>query len=337
MNTHEHPLSWRALGRVVAVGLIVFLSWKAIWIFVDILIALMLATALYPIVEKVNKKLPLLLSIVTVIVGILLPFAILGFFIIPALTKQLPDLLNAFYGVISHATFLPDSIRNFDLIEYANQHTADLLASSPTIFLGIVSVLAIFFSMFYFILDHGQLTKLFLSLFPGKERAKIKALGHQLATVNGQYIRGNIIISFICGAILFIGLEIIGVPYALPLAIFAGIMDLLPLVGSTIGSIPAIVIAFTISPLKGILVLILHLVYQQTENAIISPAIYNKALNLSPALGFLSVVVGGGLFGIVGAFLALPVAASIPVLLHYFHDYNERNAAETPKHTTTTD
>jgi predicted PurR-regulated permease PerM len=100
-------------------------------------------------------------------------------------------------------------------------------------------------------------------------------------------------------------------------------LDLLPLVGSTIGALPAVVIAFTVSPLTGILVLILHLAYQQTENAIISPAIYNKALNLSPALGFLSVVIGGGLFGIIGAFLALPVAASIPVILHFAHEYVE--------------
>jgi predicted PurR-regulated permease PerM len=284
----------------------------------------MLATALYPLVEVVHKKFHLLLSIILVLLGLVIPFALIGCFVIPTLIKQLPDLLQAFYNVISHASFLPQSIRSFNLVGYANNHTADILASSPTIFFGFVAVFTIFFSMFYLILDHVQLTKLFLSLFPTKQRDRVNALLNQLAKVNGQYIRGNIIISFICGTVLFIGLLILGVPYALPLAIFASILDLLPLVGSTIGALPAVVIAFTVSPLTGILVSILHLAYQQTENAIISPAIYNKALNLSPALGFLSVVVGGGLFGIIGAFLALPVAASIPVLLHFVHEYGEK-------------
>ena len=324
---YEHPLSWKALGRVIAVAIVAYLSWNAIWIFVDILVAIMLATALYPLVEMVHKKLPFLLSIIVVIIGIILPFALLGIYVVPTVTSQLPQLLSAFYGVINHATFLPESIRSFDLIQYANQHTADLLASSPTIFFGIVSVLTVFFSMFYFILDHGQLTKLFLGFFPDRERPRIRTLLNKLALVNGQYIRGNLIISLICGAILLAGLLILSIPYAIPLALFAGLLDLLPLVGSTLGALPAVIIAFTISPVKGILVLVLHLAYQQTENAIISPAIYNKALNLSPALGFLSVVIGGGLFGIIGAFLALPVAASIPVLLDFAHAYSERNGS----------
>lgn len=321
---YDHTLSWKALGRVVAVALFVFISWKAVWIIVDLVIAIVIATALFPYVQKLNKKISLLPSIIIVLTVIVVPLILLGIYIVPIVIKELPDLLNTFYSIINHTTFLPDSIRNFNLMSYANQHSSFLLASSPTIFLMFVSVLTIFFSMFYFILDYKQLTTLFLSLFPSKDRNKINSLLSQLAIVNGQYIRGNIIISIICGLVLFVGLILLGVPYALPLAIIASIMDLLPLVGSTLGAIPAIIIAFTISPLKGFLVLILHLVYQQTENSIISPAIYNKTLNLSPALGFLSVVVGGGLFGIIGAFLALPIAASIPVLLHFVHDYNEK-------------
>jgi predicted PurR-regulated permease PerM len=118
-------------------------------------------------------------------------------------------------------------------------------------------------------------------------------------------------------------LAILHVPFALPLAIFAGLMDLLPLVGSTLGTIPALIIGFTVSPLTGILILILHLVYQQLENVIISPAIYNKALDISPALSFLSVVIGAGLFGILGAFLALPVAASLPAMVRYYQHYQQ--------------
>jgi predicted PurR-regulated permease PerM len=126
--------------------------------------------------------------------------------------------------------------------------------------------------------------------------------------------------------VVFISLSILGIPYALPLAIFSGIFDLLPLVGSTIGAIPALLIAFSISPMKGLSVIILFLLYQQVENAIISPAIYNKALNLYPAIVFLAVIIGASLFGILGAFLALPIAASIPAVVLYIENYNHRHS-----------
>ena len=148
----------------------------------------------------------------------------------------------------------------------------------------------------------------------------------EVGRMNGMFIRGNVIISIICALYLFIVLVALGVPFALPLAIFAGIMDLLPLVGSTLGTIPALIIGYTVSPLAGTLVLILHLVYQQLENVLISPAIYNKALDISPALSFISVVIGGGLFGILGAFLALPVAASLPPMVRYFNEYQKNHA-----------
>lgn len=151
-----------------------------------------------------------------------------------------------------------------------------------------------------------------------------KEVPKEITFVIGKYIRGNLLISVICGIVLFVGLTILQVPFALPLAIFAAAIDLLPLVGGTIGAIPAMIIGFGVSPLTGILVLILHLLYQQAENAIISPMIYNKALNLYPSVIFLSVLIGGSLFGILGAFLSLPIAASIPAIIEYHKNYKIR-------------
>jgi len=209
---------------------------------------------------------------------------------------------------------------------YFSAHSGDFVSSTKTIALGVVSVITVFFTAFYLTLDHVRFLGFFLDLFPQKDREKAHATLMEVARVNGMYIRGNVIISIICALFLFIILVILKVPYALPLAIFAGVLDLLPLVGSTLGTIPALIIGYTISPLTGTLILILHLIYQQLENVVISPAIYNKALDISPALSFLSVVIGGGLFGIVGAFLALPVAASLPPMVRYVNESRKRNA-----------
>ena len=139
-----------------------------------------------------------------------------------------------------------------------------------------------------------------------------------------MYIRGNLLIALICGTITFIGLTIIGVPFAAPLAIFTALMNLLPMIGLIISMISAVIVGLTISPVTAILVAILYLVYQQVESLFLAPTIYNKALNLSPALGFLALLIGSSLFGIVGAFLALPIAASLPAIVRFIReDLNE--------------
>ncbi len=327
MTKYEHPFSWQALGRIVAMSLMVFLVWKMIGVFIIILVAIMLAVAIYPIVKTVNKKLPLLLSILLVFITFLIPFVLFGIFVLPDLFWQLPGLLNTLRPIINQFQFFPESLKNFDFAQYLSSHTADLLTSAQTAFSITLSAIEILALMFYFILDYKRLLKLFLKLFPLNEQKKIQNVLSDLAHVNGQYIRGNLFISLICTLVVFISFSLLNIPYALPLAVFAGITDLLPLVGSTLGAIPALIIAFSISPLSGIFVLVLHLAYQQTENAIISPLVYKKTLSLYPALSFLAVIIGAELYGIVGAFLALPLAASIPVLAEYAHGYSKRHTA----------
>lgn len=326
MAEHDHPFSWLALGRIITAGIFTLLVWQAVGVFVDILIAVILATAIYPMVRVINRKLPLVVSAILVLVILLVPVVLFGFFVFPNLVRELPDLLRNFYMIIKSASFMPESFRNFDLIQYFSQNSSTLWDSTRFIIVSIIDIITVFFLMFYFVIDHERLTGLFLDLFPGSEKKKIQGMLEEVAEVNGQYIRGNVIISVICSIVLGAGLVVLQIPYALSLAIFAGILDLLPLVGSTIGAIPAIIFSFAISPTKGILVILLHLLYQQLENVVIGPVIYNKALHISPALSFLAVVIGAGLFGILGAFLALPIAASIPAMIRYIHGYSERNA-----------
>ena len=325
MTQYEHPLSWKALGRILLLVIMVALAWRAMGVLVYIIIALILATAIYPLVKRLANRMPFMLATIIVFILILIPFVLIGIFIVPTLVGEFPSLLHTFHNIVGSINFLPYSVKNFDLITYMNQHTADLLASTATAVLTIISVITVFFLTFYFVLDQKQLFDLFLDLFPETERDRIKNTMLEIARVNGRYIRGNVIISLICTAVVFAGLTLLKIPFALPLAIFAGVIDLLPLVGSTLGAIPALIIAFAISPLRGFLVLLFHLLYQQFENVVISPAIYNKTLNVSSALSFLSMVIGAGLFGMLGAFLALPIAASIPPTVRYARDYSKRN------------
>lgn len=327
MRTNEHPLSWEALGRVVLIGVAIILAWKALGAVIVIVISLVLTASLHPLVQyfHIKTKLPVLLSTFIIFLTILVPFFILSFIVVQNIGSQLPKLLTSIDVTINKIPFIGYISNNFNSLQYIESYSGTLLASSGAIILAIFSTAATIILTFYFVYDYERLFKLFLSLFPYKEKIKLKGFIEEIMKVVGQYIRGNLIISCVTFSVIFIGLLILKIPFALPLAFFAGVTDLLPLVGSTLGAVPALLIAFSLSPTQGISVLALHLIYQQVENAIISPAVYNKTLNLYPALGFLAVLIGASVFGILGAFLSLPIVASIPAVVDYLENYKKRH------------
>ena len=325
MKEKEHPFSWEALTRIVVVGVLVLLGWQALSVLPVILIAFVLATAFYPLVKKVQQKtkMHLLVCIFLILVIPIIPFIFLGIVFIPRIILEIPSLLNNINAIVVHSPAIPLFLRNFNLITYIQSHF-DYATATVNIALIMFSIITTVILAFFLMYDFERLFGLFLHTIPEKEREKVKELLEEIALVTGKYVRGNVIISGICGVVVFVGLTLLHVPFALPLAIFAAILDLLPLVGQTIGAIPAVIVGFGVSPLTGILVIILHLLYQQVENAILSPVIYNKALNLYPSISFLAVLLGGSLFGILGAFVSLPVAASIPAIVQYRKNYKLR-------------
>lgn len=328
MSKNEHPLSWPAIIRVITAGMILYIVWKISAILVLILISAIFATALNPLVKILDRKLPLLLSTFLVILLLIFPFIILFATIIPGFTNELAPLLNTINDIIQQSTVLPPALRNIDLTQYVQNAGTYVLQSTAIITNVVTSTLTVIILTFYFLYDSKRLLALLLSGFPQHRQRKITILLNELATVNGQYLRGNLLISVICGITIYIGLLLLKIPFAAPLAIFAAIMDLLPLIGSTIGMVPALIIGLAISPVTALLVIALYLVYQQIEGAVLAPSIYNKALNLSPALGFLAVIIGSALFGIIGAFLALPMAASLPAVIRYIREETASNQTQ---------
>ncbi len=231
MNTHEHPLSWKALIRIVTLGLVLFLIWKASSIFVAGIISLIISTALYPVVNTFSKKLPRGLAILLVLILLLVPFALLIIISIHNVSSEFPNIISTINSAFSKSTFLSTWIGAPNLTEYLQSYSGYLLTSTKTIVLTLTSILTVVFMIFYFLFDFEVLFQMFLDFFPIKEQEKIKTVLTEVAVVTGAYIRGNILISVISGAFIYVGLLLLNIPFALPLAIFAAIMDLLPLVG----------------------------------------------------------------------------------------------------------
>jgi putative heme transporter len=313
----EFTISWRSIFRILLVLASLFLIWKLQTVLMMVLLSLMLAAALYPLVVYINRKLPLTLSAVLVTLLVLLPFVFTFFLLISTFVEQLPALLGTINAIIKTSPVAPEVIKQIDFTQYAQGTGNYILASTSKITSVFASFLTVIFLNIYILIDFKNVHPVIRSIVSEEKHADMERLFKKIVTINGQYIRGNLLISLICGLVITTGLLIIGVPYAIVLGIFAGIVDLLPLIGAIIGMTPAVILAFSISPTIGVLTLVLFLLYQQFENNILAPSIYNKVLALSPTLSFLAVLIGGSLFGIIGAFIALPIAASLPTVVSF--------------------
>ena len=169
--------------------------------------------------------------------------------------------------------------------------------------------------MIYFSLSLGRMREGSLRLVPKSRRQRVNSLVEPILEKIGSYIAGNVAVSIIAGVVSFIFFAIAGVPYPVALALWVAIADLIPLVGATLGMVPALVVAFFISIPLGIVTLVFFTIYQQVENYVIVPRVMTKAIDISPAAVLLAALIGGSLLGFVGALMALPFAAAVKLIV----------------------
>jgi predicted PurR-regulated permease PerM len=174
----------------------------------------------------------------------------------------------------------------------------------------------------------------FLKLHPPDRAVRLERMADRIAQAIGNYVGGALLQATIAGITTFIVLTVLGVPFAGPLAILTALFDLIPLVGATIGAIiVGVVTVFGDFPTVTIIWTIWAIVYQQIENTVIQPRIQSKAVDVQPFIVLVSVLFGSTLFGIAGALLAIPVAASIQIAAREYWTYlqeGRRLAASVP-------
>lgn len=167
----------------------------------------------------------------------------------------------------------------------------------------------------YFSLSLSRIREGSMKLVPKSNRAQVKRFMDPVLEKIGGYIAGQVAVALLAGALALIFLAAIGVPFPIALSLWVSISALIPLVGATLGAIPAVIVAFFTSVPLGIATLVYFLVYQQIENYVIAPRIMTKAVDISPAAVLLAALIGGNLLGFVGALMAIPAAASIKLLV----------------------
>ncbi|MDQ3984914.1 MAG: AI-2E family transporter [Actinomycetota bacterium] len=330
---HERP-STRTVVRVVltvvAVLILLYAAYLVRSILILVLIAGFLAVGLDPAVRRLEKwGMRRGFAVATIFLAALLFIVGFALAVVPPLVKQ----------VTNFATNLPEYVQDLSernprieewvqdqqistKLQDAVNKIPSTIGSSFGSVLGVAgSVLAALFNTLtvlvltiYFLLSLSRIRAGSLRLVPASRRARVKELMDPILEKIGGYIAGQVTVALIAGSLAFIFLAIAGVPFPVALGLWVAIASLIPLVGATLGAIPAVIVAFFTSTGLGIATLVYFLVYQQIENYIIAPKVMTKAVDVSPAAVLLAALVGGSLLGFVGALMAIPTAASLKLI-----------------------
>jgi predicted PurR-regulated permease PerM len=200
----------------------------------------------------------------------------------------------------------------------------NILKVTLGLFSNIITIFTIFVISFYFLLERQYLEE-HLSSFFGKDQATITIkIMEKVEEKLGAWVRGQLLLGLTIWLFTFIGLLLLGIPYVLSLSIFAGIMEIVPIIGPIISAIPALLVALTYSPVLALGTLALFFAIQQVEAHLIVPMVMKRAVGLPPVISIIALMVGAKLGGIMGALLSVPVILTLTTTLTEYLHHKEK-------------
>ncbi len=278
-------------------------------------IAFILMAALRPLVDSFDRlRWPRIFSVLLVymlVIGLLIGF---GSIIFPPLisesSKFITNLPTLFTEVTARFNINLDN--TFSQIAPLGQNVARFTIG---VFNNIISLFTIAILTFYLLLERKNLRQL-LNTFIGEEIAdSIRVTVREIEERLGAWVRGELVLMLIIGMATYIGLTILAMPYALPLALIAGLLEVVPILGPIISAVPSVLVALTISPGMALAVVALYVIVQQLENNLIVPMVLRKAVGLPPLASLIALMIGSRLAGTMGIILAVPVFLVILTLV----------------------
>jgi predicted PurR-regulated permease PerM len=306
-------------------------------------IAIFLAVALGPAVDFFSFKLPRPAAILLVYVLIFCVFAGVLSLVVPPVVNGASDLSRDVPGYV-------DDLRNNKKIrEFDNKYDVtsklkkeaaklpdkfgDAAGALQSIAAGAVNVafqlLTILTMTFFLLLDGKRMARFLLRRFGGEHEQRLEGVLARIYRATSGYVSGALTITTINGILTFIVLSILGVPFAVPLAVMMSFFGLIPLVGATIGGVIILLVTlFTDFPTATIIYGIFLICYQQVENNVLQPFIFKRTVNVHPLGVIVGILAGSAVLGVVGALVAIPVVAALQIVLREFFGAKDEPQAE---------
>lgn len=313
--------------------LILMLIVIGLWLFIRLLpvvlvlvVALMIVGTLAPAVAWLEKRK------VSRGAGIAIVFSVLSILTVLVFVLTIPEFVNQVKSLIEMepvlrerlAKWMDDSpltsslavaLRHVEYDEIFRSSAASVLTFSTSLVTGIAYFFGSIFLALYMMLDRDRLRGALFAVVSRSQHIRLSRILVNLETIVGGYIRGQAITSALMAVFIFVLLTACGIPNALVIAVFGGLADVLPYIGIFLTMGPAVVAAIPFGMVIVLVVFVLMLIYEEFESRVLVPLVYGRALRLPSSVVMFSLIAGATLFGIIGALLALPLAAAILMLI----------------------
>jgi predicted PurR-regulated permease PerM len=329
-RAHPFVFGFTAALGVITAWMLVKTATNAKSVIVMIIVAMFLAVGLNPAVERLRKfGFPRGAAVASVFLLVILFFAGFVASLVQPVSEQVTELrhnIPEYVQQLQDNKTLADWDKRYGLLDRAQKTVSGedfqkTLTDTATgigkvAVNGIFQTITILILTLYFLSSLPQIKTFFYQLAPRSRRARVALLGDEILDRIGGYVAGQFTIAFIAGVSSYIFLSILGVKYALALALIVAVTDLIPLIGATIGAVVVCLVAFLTGDTPQLIAcVIFYVLYQQVENYLVYPRVMKRTVDVQPAVTIVAALVGAALLGVVGALLAIPTAAAISLLI----------------------
>lgn len=327
-TSHTISISTGTFFKAVLIIVGIWFLWFIRDIVAMFVVAIMLSSIIDPFADWFERKrIPRALAVLIVYTFLLALISLILTVMIPIVAQQSGQLIQ---NLSTTSTQLVDSFVQFQqrhqflesltsglqsFQENINTSFNSIFTTVKGFFGWLAALIIVLVLTFYMVVEEDSMRRYFKTVAPSEYQPYLAQTFKKMQMKIGAWLRGQIILGFIVGVAVYIGLKLIGVPYALLLALLAGLFEIVPYVGPILSLIPAAIIGFAQAPIYGLAVLVLYLLIQQVENHVLVPKIMQKVTGLSPILSIAALLVGVKVGGLVGAILAIPLATMLSVVV----------------------
>jgi predicted PurR-regulated permease PerM len=320
-----------AIIKIILIFLLLYFLYLVREILAVLFVALILASAVDPWVDWMQRrKIPRGVGILLIYLVLFSFISLVIYLIVPPIAQEVSNLASNFprildkliagFSALKEYTYqhgILDNIKDsLGTVSSNLQGAAGGVFSTVTgIFGGIFSFFLVLVLTFYMVVEENAIKKLIFSLAPREHQPYIIQLTNRMQKKIGMWLRGQLILSLVIFILIYVGLSILHVEYALVLALIAGLTEFIPYLGPIMAAIPAVFLAFTQAPMLALFVAALYYIVQLVENNILVPKVMEKAVGLNPIVSIAVLLIGFKIAGVVGAILSIPVATAVSVFL----------------------
>jgi predicted PurR-regulated permease PerM len=325
------------VGFVGAFGVIIALAlWHLIGrlstVITLVVVAFFLTLALDPIVSFLTRrelKRPLAVSVV--FAGVLVVFTLIGLLVVPPVVEQGAQLVEDAPGYVDSvldSRLVREVDRDYQVVDkiseefnkratdsaFLSQVFGGVLGAGRAVVTGVFQFFTVMILILFFLGNLPKIKNSAYQMVPASRRQRVVSLSEEIMRRAGSYAIGQVAVATINAFLSWVMMSIVGIPYAAVLAVLVGILGLVPMVGATLGAALVCTVALFDEPRKAIIALVYYIVYQQVENYLVVPRIMQRTVSVPGAVTVVAALAGGTLLGVLGALLAIPIAAGLLLL-----------------------